>query len=235
MPFGLTNAPATSQRLMEIILNGLAPDCCMVYLDDILVFSKTFEEHSDNLREVFQRLQQAGLCLKPKKCSFIQHSVDYLGYIVPTEGTTTDSKKVNAILDFPVPQDVKVLWLFSWSYFLLSAICEKLVQIAHPLYQLTKKDAYLRGTANVRKHWISWKPLWQTPLPWLSPTLFILETDTSILSLGAVLSQSDESLRPISYASRTMQKHKANNGITELEALGVVWAVKHFPPLSLWP
>ena len=115
MPFGLTNAPATSQRLMEIILNGLAPDCCMVYLDDILVFSKTFEEHPDNLREVFQRLQQAGLCLKPKKCSSIQHSVDYLGYIVPTEGTTTDSKKVNAILDFPVLQDVKGLRLFSWS------------------------------------------------------------------------------------------------------------------------
>ena len=104
MPFGLTNAPATSQRLMEIILNGLAPDCCMVYLDDILVFSKTFEEHSDNLREVFQRLQQAGLCLKPKKCSSIQHSVDYLGYIVPKEGTTTDPKKVNAILDFLVPR-----------------------------------------------------------------------------------------------------------------------------------
>ena len=235
MPFGLTNAPATFQRLMEIILNGLARDCCMVYLDDILVFSKTFEEHLDNLKKVFQRLQQAGLCLKPKKCSFIQHSVDYLGYIVSAEGITTHPKKMNAILDFPVPQDVKSLQSFLGLTSYYRRFVRNFSKIAHPLYQLTKKDAVFTWNCECQKALDQLKAALTDSTTLAFPNFeaeFILETDASTLGLGAVLSQyqSDESLRPISYASRTVQKHEANYGITELEALGVVWAVKHFRP-----
>ena len=86
MPFGLVNAPATFQRLMEVVLNGLARHGCMVYLDDVLVVGRTFEEHNDNLARVFQRLRSAGLTLKPKKCKFAQLEVCYLGHVVSAEG-----------------------------------------------------------------------------------------------------------------------------------------------------
>ena len=80
MPFGLCNAPATFQRLMEIVLAGLTRRSCMVYIDDILVFSETFEEHLAHLRQVLDRLRQVGLRLKPKKCDFVKDKVGYLGH-----------------------------------------------------------------------------------------------------------------------------------------------------------
>ena len=89
MPFGLCNAPATFQRLMETVLAGLTCDCCMVYLDDILVIGRTFSEHIQNLRQVLQRLRDAGLRLKLAKCHLLAESVEYLGYVV-----TEDRKSV---------------------------------------------------------------------------------------------------------------------------------------------
>ena len=90
MPFGLFNAPATFQRLMETVLAGLIGECCLVYLDDILVIGETFEDHLNNLHKVFCRLKEANLRLHPKKCSFASSSVDYLGYHVSAEGLSTD-------------------------------------------------------------------------------------------------------------------------------------------------
>ena len=72
MPFGLTNAPATFQRLMECTLAGLTPEECLIYLDDVIVYSSTFDDHLERLKRVFQRLRQAGLRLKPEKCHFVQ-------------------------------------------------------------------------------------------------------------------------------------------------------------------
>jgi hypothetical protein len=82
MPFGLVNAPATFQRLMELVLSGLACNSCLVYLDDVLVVGATLQEHNKNLEEVLERIRQAGLRLKPKKCKFAQESVVYLGHVV---------------------------------------------------------------------------------------------------------------------------------------------------------
>ena len=93
MPFGLVNAPATFQRLLEIVLVGLARTGCHVYLDDVLVF----EEHTQNLREVLDRIRRAGLRLKPKKCSITQTSVEYLGPVVSAEWVQTDPKKLLAV------------------------------------------------------------------------------------------------------------------------------------------
>ena len=112
MPFGLCNAPATFQRLMETALAGLARDSCMVYLDDILVIGQSFEEHLHNLRQVFTRLRDAGLRLKPKKCWLAMHSVEYPAYVVTPEGIAADPKKVAAVSDFPAPEDLKALRSF---------------------------------------------------------------------------------------------------------------------------
>eukprot|EP00731_Ephydatia_muelleri_P003687 Em0001g3687a len=94
MPFGLSNAPATFQRLMEHVLSGLHWSICLVYLDDIIVFGKSVEEHLDQLREVLNRLQNAGLKIKPSKCHLMQTRVRYLGHIVSSKGIETDPEKV---------------------------------------------------------------------------------------------------------------------------------------------
>ena len=96
MPFGLTNAPATFQRLMECVLAGLSGEQCLIYLDDIVVFSKTFQEHIVRLTNVFQALHQAGLTLKLSKCNFAQREVKYLGHIVSAAGVRPDPTKIEA-------------------------------------------------------------------------------------------------------------------------------------------
>ena len=109
MPFGLCNAPATFQRLMERVLVGLARDKCIVYLDDILVIGRTFEEHITNLKEVFSRLSGAGLKLKPSKCRLVQRRVEFLGYVVSDAGISADPKKVTGVMEFPRPSDLRAL------------------------------------------------------------------------------------------------------------------------------
>ena len=106
MPFGLCNAPATFQRLMEMVLTGLVRECCVVYIDDILIVRETFEEHLSNLRKVLDRLQEANLKLKPGKCKFAQRKVEYLRYVVSEHGLSTDPTKVDAVRKFAVPEDV---------------------------------------------------------------------------------------------------------------------------------
>lgn len=112
MPFGLCNAPATFQQLMETVLAGLVGECCLVYLDDILVIGETFEDHLNNLQKVFSRLKEANLRLHPKKCYFASPSVDYLGYHVSAEGLSTDPRKTEAVANFPQLTDVKSLRSF---------------------------------------------------------------------------------------------------------------------------
>ena len=90
MPFGLCNAPATFQRLMDIVLTGLQWTSCLVYLDDIIVLGRTFTEHLSNLGSVFSRIRDAGLKIKPEKCSFLKEKVKYLGHIVSKEGIAAD-------------------------------------------------------------------------------------------------------------------------------------------------
>ena len=106
MPFGLTNAPATFQCLMETCLGEIHLKWCIIYLDDIIVFSKTLEEHFETLRGVFEKLSAAGLRLKLSKCEFFKSRVAYLGYTVSKNGIETDPKKIEAIKKWPVPKTV---------------------------------------------------------------------------------------------------------------------------------
>ena len=109
MPFGLCNAPATFQRVMQIVLSGLEWMSCFVYLNDILIASKTFSEHIQHIREVFQRLRAAGLRLKPKKCIFLRDEVPYLGHFISAHGIRPDPAKE---MMFPTPCDVTTVYQF---------------------------------------------------------------------------------------------------------------------------
>ena len=235
MPFGLVNAPATFQRLMEVVLSGLARDGCMVYLDDILVFGRTLDEHNDNLAKVFQRLRSAGLTLKPKKCKFVQTEVCYLGQVVSAERVRTDPSKLQAILEFPVPDNVKALRSFLGLASCYRRFIPQFSKTAGPLFNLTKKNSLFAWTSLCQETFDKLRKLLTSAPVLVYPEFrvpFILETDASIAGLGAVLAQkqADGLVQPIAYASRTLQDHEKRYRITELEGLGVVWAVKHFQP-----
>ena len=239
MPFGLVNSPATFQRLMEIVLSGLARDGCHVYLDDVLVFGKTLDEHNRNLARVLTRLRQAGLKLKPKKFRFAQLSVEYLGHVVSAAGVQTDPSKLQAVRCFPRPTDVKTLRSFVGLASYYRRFVPGFSKVAGPLHALTKKDVPFVWSPECQTAFDMLKELLTTAPVLCFPDFqqpFILETDASGCGLGAVLAQqqADGQVRPIAYASRSLQKHVRNYGITELEGLGVVWAVKHFRPY-LWP
>ena len=106
MPFGLTNATSTFMRLMNEVLKSFLGKFLILYLDDILIFSKTKEEHLDHIRQVFQRLKEKKLLINLKKCSFMQEEIVYLGFVISTDGLKMDPEKVKAILEWPTPENV---------------------------------------------------------------------------------------------------------------------------------
>ena len=112
MPFGLCNAPATFQRLMERVLAGLQWSSCLLYHADIIIYSRSVEEHLTLLGEVFACLRKAGLKIKPSKCHLLQTSVCYLGHVVSAKGVETDPEKIRCIADWPIPSSLKDLQSF---------------------------------------------------------------------------------------------------------------------------
>ena len=172
--------------------------------------------------------------LKPRKCAFSRREVEYLGYVVSVDGISADKKKVKAVQEFPQPRDVKSLRSFlGLASYYRSRFIPKFSSVAGPLYPLTKKDAVYEWDKGCQEAFEKLKQL-LTEAPVLAfPDFsreFILETDTSGAGLGAVLAQKGEdgASRPIAHASRTIQPHERNYGVTELEALAIVWSVKHF-------
>ncbi len=234
MPFGLCNVPATFQRLMEVILHKLVNRGCLVYLDDILVFGATFDEHLENLTQVFSRLRDAGLCLKPAKCHLAKMEVEYLGHVVSHKGVAADPKKVDAVQNYPLPKDVNQLRSFLGLASYYRRFIPNFASVARNLHMLTRKGVTFDWTPECQSAFDKLKKL-LTGAPLLAyPDFsqhFLLETDASISGLGAVLAQhnkDDNLVHPIAYASRTLLPHEANYGISELDGLGVVWAVKPF-------
>ena len=112
MAFGLTNAPATFQRLMERCMGELHLKECLIYLDDIIIFSKSFDEHLLRLENVFRQLEEHGLKLKSSKCEFFRTKVQYLGHIVSDQGIQTDPDKIAALKQWPTPSNLKQLRSF---------------------------------------------------------------------------------------------------------------------------
>ena len=235
MPFGLCNAPATFQRVMQTVLSGLEWQNCFVYIDDILVASKTLEEHLQHLAAVFERLRKAGLSLKPKKCRFLCEKVAYLGHIISANGVSPDPEKIDKVKCFPVPHDVTQVRQFLGLASYYCRFVPQFAKIAAPIHGLLKKENAFVWTPECETAFVKLKETLTSAPMLVYPKFgteheFVLETDASYVGLGAVLSQlqDDGKLHPIAYASRSLNLHEKNYPVTELETLAIVWAVRYF-------
>lgn len=140
LPFGLKNAATSFQRLMEHVLRDLKEKCCMIYIDDVVIYSKDEQEHFKHIQQVFHCLSKADLTLNMKKCNFIQKSLKFFGHLVSGDGIRTDPDKVSAIRLFPTPQSLKevqrFLGLAGWYHRFIPNFSEK----AAPLHALKQKN-----------------------------------------------------------------------------------------------
>ena len=207
MPFGLFNGPATFQRLMDLVLAGLQMSHCLVYVDDVIVMGRSFQEHLSNLRKVFERLREAGLMLKPTKCDFFQREVFYLGHLISKEGVSTDPAKIDKVAKWPTPQSAKEVQQFLGLAGYYRRFVRDFATIAKPLHRLTEKTAQFEWTAECHEAVQTLRQrLCSAPIlafPNFSKP-FILDTDASNTGIGGVLSQLDEtgSKQVIAYASQ---------------------------------
>ena len=232
MPFGLCNAPSTFQRLMDVALSGLHLEVCLVYLDDIIIFSKSVDEHLERLVRVLDRLRSAKLKLKPEKCSLFQKSISFLGHVISAEGVATDPAKIKAVSEWPVPTSVKEVRSFLGLAGYYRRFVKAYASIAAPLHDLTKKDRSFVWTDETQLAFETLRSALTSP-PVLAMPLdigdFILDTDASDQTIGSVLSQvQDGQERVIAYASRILDKREVNYCITRKELSAIVYSLKHF-------
>ena len=156
MPFGLTNAQATFQRLMESCLGELHLTWCMTYLDDIIVFSQTPEEHLHRLKAVFNKLKAAGLKLKPSKCDLFKQQINYLGHVVSNEWVSTNPVKMKAVTEWPQPTTVTEIRSFLGFVSYYRRFIPNLSIVAKPFNKLLQN---LEGTPSQKKKFkVHWGP-----------------------------------------------------------------------------
>lgn len=228
MPFGLKGAPATFQRLMSSVLGEFNWKILLIYLDDVVIYSRSLDEHFEHLNRVFEKIRNAGLKLQPTKCAFARKQVRYLGHIVSRCGVEPDPEKVRAIREFPRPITVSDLRRFLGMASYYRRFISGFAEIAQPLHALTEKDTPFQWSPNCEEafqkllHCLSSTPVLGYPD---FQQQFVVETDASNIGLGAVLRQENA---VIEYASRTLNKAERNYSATEKECLGVVWALQKF-------
>ena len=232
MPFGLCNAPSTFQRLMERVLQGLVWKTVVVYLDDVVIFSRSPEEHLEHLREVMQRFEQHNLKLKPRKCELMRSQVKYLGHIVSESGVATDPELIEKVTDWTPPRTQKQVRAFLGLTGYYRSYVPKFGEVAEPLVRLTDAHADFVWTPACHKAFEELKsrlvsaPILAYPN---QEDLFILDTDASDTAIGAVLSQSQEGHEwVILYGSKALSREERNYCVTRKELLAVVHFVEAY-------
>ena len=217
---------------MDLVLNGLTWQICLLYLDDVLIYSRTFDEHIERVKLVLERIKGANLKLKPSKCKFCQHSVRFLGSIVSKEGVSPDPEKVRAVQEWPVPQNVTEVRSFTALAAYYRRFIRNFAAIARPLYDLTKKGQPFEWKAGQQNAFETLKER-LTSAPVLVPPSdegeFILDTDCSDFAAGAVLSQrQDGDVRVIAYASRVLNDAEKSYCTTRKELTAFIFGCKTF-------
>jgi hypothetical protein len=228
--FGLTNAPAVFQRFMNSIFQDILDEYVIIYLDDILIYSKNINDHKQHVKEVLNRLKKHDLTAKLEKCLFHTNKLAFLGYIITDEGISMDPKKTSAISNFPTPTNVSQLRSFLGLCNFYRGFISNYSYIAKPLTDLTGKTAFLWTTeVEAAFNQLKTKLTNQVMLPYPDQLKqFYLSTDASDHSLGGVLSQKDEdqNLRPVAFFSRKLNDAERNYSVYDKELLAIVDCLK---------
>ena len=240
MPFGLTNSPATYQRLMEECLGDYNMKICIIYLDDIIIFAKDFDEHIERLDLVLTRLKECNLKLSAEKCFFLQDSVKFLGHIVSENGVETDPEKISKVKNWPVPtnaDEVRSFVSFAGYY---RRYVKDFSKLAKPLTDLLPPTSVKKNKKKQNQKEWRWTDCEQVAFDNLKDALtkppvlafpdfeqpFELHIDASARGLGAILYNiQDQQKKVIAYASRSLSKSEGNYSAYKLEFLALKWAV----------
>lgn len=232
MPFGLKNSPATFQRLVNECLLGLQGQGCFSYIDDLVIYSQSLEEHVRIFRQLMTRLRKYNLKLEITKCEFLKPKVHYLGHIISQDGLGVDNKKVEAIKKFPVPKTQKNVREFLGLATYYSRFINNFAKTTKPLTALLQKDTKFTWTDETSiafetvKKLLSEAPLLAFPDFFKE---FLVSTDASNIAVAGILSQGEIGKdRPIAYTSRMLRGAEPRYDTYEKEALAVHFSVKQF-------
>ena len=235
LPFGLTNGPASYQQYMNDILFQYINDFCQVYLDDILIYSKTKKEHVQHVRQVLQKLRDAGLQVDILKCEFHVQETKFLGLLVSINGLRMDPSKVQAVANWAVPTNLKETQAFLGFCNFYRRFIKGFSKIVRPFVQLTKKEAIFKWCSACQEAFTLLKEAVT-----IAPVLkhfdrakeAVLETDSSDYVNGGVLSQysDDGILHPVAYYSKNLTPAECNYQIYDKELLAIIRCLEHWRP-----
>ena len=230
MPMGLCNSTATFQRLMNIVMAGLTYQACLVYLDDVIVFADSVDEHLKRLKEVLQRFRKANLKIRADKCHILQKEVNFLGYRVSQAGVGTQKSKVEAVLNWPIPKNLKEVRSFVGLCSYYRVFVEGFAGITEPLHALTRKGARWNWDGKCQtafeelKRRLTTAPIMTLPQ---DDDIYVLDTDASNCHIGAVLSViRGGQEHVVAYGSRLYSSPEMNYCVTRKELLAIVYFTK---------
>ncbi|PIK56379.1 hypothetical protein BSL78_06753 [Apostichopus japonicus] len=231
MPFGLKNAPATFQRMVNQIVMEI--DGCEAYVDDLIVYSQTWEQHMSQLRQLFQKLSEAKLTVNLTKSEFCHASVTYLGHVVGQGQVKPLKAKVEAIEQYPAPTNKKALMRFLGMVGYYRKFCPNFSDIASPLTDLLKKNVTFRWTDECERAFHKIKSILMGSPILAAPNFhkqFKLAVDASDIGCGSVVLQEGEDQvdHPICYYSKKFDKHQRNYSTIEKECLALLLSLQHF-------
>ncbi|CAF1231754.1 unnamed protein product [Adineta ricciae] len=237
LPFGLSNAPATFQRTINSVLGSLRWDITLVYLDDTIVYSPSFDQHIQHLDQVLCALHKANVKLNSKKCSLARKQLDYLGFRITQDGIKPTTANVKKTIDFPIPTTAKAAYSFVQMAQFYRRFIKDFASIAAPLNRFKIKNAKFLWTTECQRSFdILKQKLSQYPLlaffDGQSPLKLKINTDASNAGIGGVLHQvtADGHLQPIQYLSRSLSKQEQKYSVIEKECLAMVWCISKLRP-----
>jgi transposase InsO family protein len=238
MPFGLSTAAQTFQRAIIESLRDVRPDMCLAYIDDVIIYSDSFEQHIIDVKEVCAALTKFGLKINPQKSLIAQHSLKYLGHYISKAGITADKDKVQSISNYPRPNTKRQMRRFMGLCRYLGRYYRKMSDIMKPLIEMTVETKGLHGRLKwteernamyeKAKEALSSPPVLKPPQ--VGKTYYIV-TDASMYGFGGVLMQEhDNSLCPIYYASKVATPAEQKYAPVEQEARAVIFCLEKFRP-----